>query len=38
MPYEKFEHAVVGGKLEYDWPLNPQLRLPQEAVQEEKID
>jgi hypothetical protein len=31
MPYEGFEHAVVG-KGEYDWPLKPELRLSEEAV------
>jgi hypothetical protein len=31
MPYESFEHAVVG-KGEYDWPLKPELQLSAEAV------
>lgn len=31
MPYEGFEYAVVG-RDEYDWPLDPELQLPEEAV------
>jgi hypothetical protein len=31
MPYERFEHAVVG-RDEYDWPLKAELQLPEEAV------
>ena len=33
MPYEGFEHAVVGKREdEYDWPLKPELQLSEEAV------
>ena len=30
-PYESFEYAVVG-KDEYDWPLKPEMRVPEDAV------
>ena len=33
MPYESFEHAVVGkSENDYDWPLRPELRLSSEAA------
>ena len=31
MPYESFEYRIVG-RDEYDWPLNPELQLREEAV------
>lgn len=32
MPYERFEHAVVGKDGEHDWPLNAELQLVEAAV------
>lgn len=37
MPYEGFEYAVVG-KDEYDWPLNPEFRLPEDAVRAQPLE